>query len=535
MNKILKPLLNFLVTVIVFQLTVINAIASDFNSDEDITKQNKALPLIECVYSSLLNHSSIKLQKETVKDFKGSLMSAKGAFDLALIMKLKGELVQKELTYSEWKTEDDERKKERMFWEIEGEVATNLQTNLDSEEGRIESFTIEEESEEHNMDLLLDFLIGTETNPGIIARLERMKNERIEDSRATVQKIIDGLRSESEGSRERLENMGSTPNIGEDIKVSLEAGIKAPFKNGASLTPSLKIEMSNHQFKNKPYEKIFGGTSEKGTYESTVGLIFNMPLGKGWGEDTVAASEKAAGFNYDAVKLILQHEISARIYNVAIAYWNVVAAQQKMSFLENSKKMQARIVELSKALVDSGIKAKADLNRILGNYARTQSRFLASQRTLNAYQIQLANAMGIKIDNINNVPSTIDDFPSVLNPEIFESIKPNTFIEKAENFRMDYRASLKSRDSSHTLLKAARLDLRNRIDLDFKVGYQGRHDSTSTLEGIEKSLFENLIGPSFEMNLSFNWPFGNNDAKGRLVQANSTWRKSVINVEELKR
>ena len=75
-----------------------------------------------------------------------------------------------------------------------------------------------------------------------------------------------------------------------------------------------------------------------GLSQATISFQVLLPLLRGRGREVVDAQEASARFTVDASLLQLNHTIAQQLANSAIAYWNVVAANESLKIYLDSEK-----------------------------------------------------------------------------------------------------------------------------------------------------------------------------------------------------
>jgi outer membrane protein TolC len=258
-------------------------------------------------------------------------------------------------------------------------------------------------------------------------------------------------------------------------------------------------------------------------------------VGKGWGNDSTAAREKAAQTNYQASLMQLRHTVASVILKILDAYWDLVAAQENFAVLENSVRLQARLLSLNKGLVDAGEKPRSDIARIRARSAEVMSELVQAALAVTQERLRMAEIVGLDVGSLQQAPRAADTFPASPQLSVLRALEKAGLTEKAIEQRADYRAALKRQKAARTLKRAARLDMKSRKDLLFSFFYQGYDENSSVNEALGDALVEDLTGPSFAIKFDMDLPFGNNAAKGKLRQVSALWRKSRIKAINLKR
>jgi len=469
------------------------------------SQPEKKISLTEAIGLGLTHDPLIKIQKETSDESMGTSMSATGQFDVSAFLELTAGFIQKEISLREFYMELVKRR-----------LLEELRENVSSDEA------------------LFNFFKGlTGRDPDDQEKAD-LKNFAGKDCREPSYNEVDYYKCLGNTAQAKRDALGIIPNATEDFPASLKVGVSKPFRNGIVLTPRIKLNVTTHQFRGKSRISAEGGSGDSETWTSDIGLDLHIPLGKGWGEDSTGAVEKAAQQSYQAALYTLHHTVSKRVYAVAQSYWNLVAAQEKFQLWRDSKdRVQQDIVKATELLIQGEEIPSSDVKRVSARAARVNASMLDAQKLMQEAVVNFSKEIGLTIDNIETAPKAADDFPSSSDPSTVVVL--NRLIEDAVEKRMDYRASLSLRDSAKTLWKAAELDLKPKKDLEFSAYYQGYDKNASIISGSSGVLVESLTGPSVMLTFNMDLPFDNNTAKGELKKAHALFRKSNINVNDLKR
>jgi outer membrane protein TolC len=104
--------------------------------------------------------------------------------------------------------------------------------------------------------------------------------------------------------------------------------------------------------------------------------------------------------------------------------------------------------------------------------------------------------------------------------------------ELAMNRRADLAAARLREKSAEELLRAARGDLRARVDVNFNLGYEGLVEGGNNALG---GLVQNRGGSNLGAALSYQWPVGNSAAQGRLAQRAASRDQQTIRIRAVER
>lgn len=348
-----------------------------------------------------------------------------------------------------------------------------------------------------------------------------------------VQRTIDTLNFVIPELRTLLDGLGDTPRDNEATIFTLTTGYSIPFRDGMVLTPLISLEARETNFTNKQFTPLFGGQGIANTYRFLWGFSLDVPILRGGGRATVTAAEEASKANLEASELELRHTISAAALRTALAYWDLVAAQQSRDLLRQSLASRQRLLDLNRELIDADELPGVELVRSQANVTDARSQVSAADRQVLQAQLALLQAMGSDARNLEDLPVASDDFPVA--PEQFAVSELEKFIGDGFRRRYDLQAAEARRRSAGILSEAAFQDLRRRLDFNFTFGYGGFHEDANYITGFENAIFDRQTGPSASISLSWELPFGNRRARGRLLQSRAQVYQSEINERNLQR
>ncbi len=516
---------------------------------EPIKITSSALSVLDAIRLTLEHDPNIKLERETTEIKKGELQYERGAFDTRLLLDAEGSFIQTELGD---KFRKDERKKRERLREIieQRGRADKMLVAMDS--------YLEAQANDINYDGSISDLLPADTSFTPVENLEMEKAENsfgvqnayyedwmeikpadadeIEIRRQAaialnreefLLEMQENLEKKAESERE-LKDLGGVPKTREETKVLLDLYTKKTFRSGVDLSTGVKVTKDAWRYRHKDLE-------ETPVYTSEFRFDIQIPLGKGRGMESSGAREMAADISYKASLLTLQHTISKSIFTTAIAYWELVAAQNKLELYKKSAESQERLLELSQAMVDTDELPRAELARVKAREANTRAILSDAKKTLHQARLNMAQTIGLSVAGIENAPLASDIFPTPPESPVPDSLHPSSFVNRAVDFRQDHKAALKHQESARVLLRAAQIDLKPQADFGLKLSYSGADEDANIKYGLDGVLFRDLTGPSFSGRFNLDWPLKNNRARGNLVKASAKWQKNQIIADDLKR
>jgi outer membrane protein len=304
-----------------------------------------------------------------------------------------------------------------------------------------------------------------------------------------------------------------------------QAGPRRLFRNGVGLGTSIEITRTADNLTNLP-----------GLNQSSVSLQLALPLLRGRGRSVVAAEETAADLEVGASELDLSQTVTDLAASAAIAYWNGLAARERLEVAQGSEERGRNFVDSVKTLVDADRVPRAELYTVTANLADRKANRIAATQTVVEARENLALAMGLQPEEAARLGVPADPFPDdektpvpEITPELVDQ-----YVKEALARRGDLLASRKREDRVRTLQVAARNLLKPRMDLNLSAGYAGLAEGRTRSEYFN-SIFRSVDGPQASAAVSFSFPAGNNAAQGQLAQADAALRQSELQSSEVSR
>jgi outer membrane protein TolC len=212
------------------------------------------------------------------------------------------------------------------------------------------------------------------------------------------------------------------------------------------------------------------------------------------------------------------------------AYWNLRAVQDSYEIAQRSLATQTRIRELTQGLIQAGDLPRVELSRVQASEARAQARLSDAARSRHEARVGLATTIGIAVtDDDATLPTARDPFPAVPEPALLDESLIMALVNEAVTQRYDIQAATREEEAGQLLMRSARTDLRMKLDLGGKVFL------TALDEKLVSQALDRWVGPSTNVALDFEKPFGNNSARGRLQQREAELGRLQISIVDLRR
>lgn len=498
------------------------------------------ISLIDAVRIALDHDPNIMLREEQTEFQRGISQEATGQFDTSFLGNITLQYTQTELTDGAKKAERDKRKTQR---DAADELASQVQL---TEEQLAELIRLQNDPENYRLadprllDVqnqldLVNALIRNADDPLVEAELTRLRDQVIQQQRENLERRISELKTEEVNALERLRKLGTIPEIDQSFVGSMSFRLIKPFRSGISISPSLEISGDAADFLGKDRDTNFGGKGGKDLYRADLGVSFDIPLGKGAGIESAASRETSSLIDYEASKYSLEHSSSSTVFFTALAYWDLVAAQQSVGIFEESRGLQGRLVGITRAMIQGDELPGVELPRVQASEAGILVTLGSAQRRLYDARVNLARSIGLNVEDIVNAPLASEDFPLPPAEAFMDQVSTALLIREAVARRYDYKSALQLQESGKILMRAARLDLRPLVNLRGDLKYTGLGEDSSIGGGVSRALFHNWTGPSTKLALSVDKPIENNVWEGRLLQREADYRQRAISSGDLER
>lgn len=499
------------------------------------------ITLIEAVEIALANDPNLKLQETAVLAREGAALSATGAFDKVLIGEFSAFYSQEEIGQLEREGLEDQR--------------DQLQKNIDnitkaSKEIEDELELLAELRRQGNL-LELDLADDTIRDPQFQATLQLIQtlaqsgvsteelnalfvdaiNRRSEALNETLGSLRDaGLTAESQ-----LRKLGEVPTVNEQYQASALFRLAIPYRNGLTLTPIGSFSWEGLNYKDKPKDSELGGQGLADVFRGELGFELDVPILRGRGKDAAAgAQEQSARIDYDASVAALQHQSTVTVVQALVAYWRLVAAQDRLAIFDRSLELQNQIAELSRELIEADELPGVEQPRIDARVLDARARLESAEQELLSARYDLARVIGLEVESDDEAPYAADSFPE-LEANLLGDVGIDALVARAEERRYDYRSARQLEESGLVLVKAAIIELRPRLDMNFRWSYSALGEENGFENGIRESILDRWVGPSAGIAFDYEKPLGNRVRRGQLMQAEAFARQANIAATDLGR
>jgi outer membrane protein TolC len=355
-----------------------------------------------------------------------------------------------------------------------------------------------------------------------------------------------------------LDRLGPMPQDQFTRHITLQAGLDKPFRNGLVANFDVLLESEENNFRDKTMDPSFGGAGFPPRFPSSLTFGLLVPLGKGRGSEGTAAQERAARFTLAARQEQQRQVATEEIYRTLLAYIRVIAAQENVRLVNESVGRTQQLFDQVGKLVTGGELARIEQTRSQARAASVRASASSANAELIDARMSLAEAMGLDAGGLAEAPEAADHFADVR----VDAESVTALIAAALESRRDLLALDQARRASSELARGARADTRRTYDLNLSTGIAQAYESENFrfLPDERNPIFSELNPPKqfdaahrfyspagfwqgltgrwepfVTASISFDIPFGNNAAKGRLAQAQATLRSSDIQYGDRRR
>lgn len=163
-----------------------------------------------------------------------------------------------------------------------------------------------------------------------------------------------------------------------------------------------------------------------------------------------------------------------------------------------------------------------------------EARLEAAEQELLSARYDLSRVIGLEVENDDEAPFAADGFPE-LEAALLDDVTIDSLVAKAEERRYDYRSARQLEESGLVLVKAAIIELRPRLDMNFRWSYSALGEENGFENGIRESILDRWVGPSAGISFDYEKPLGNRVRRGQLMQAQAFARQANIAATDLGR
>jgi outer membrane protein TolC len=357
----------------------------------------------------------------------------------------------------------------------------------------------------------------------------------------------------TDGSAIALERLGHIPETEFRNTLALEFKYDKPLRFGSLFSLQARLSGQERRYRGKPLDPAFGGAATENEFRTGFFLSVNQPLGKGRGSVAARAAERAAAARLEAARQRYEHSNAERVRDTILAHINLLAAQESLTLLEKSVASKRTLLEATDALVKAGERARTELARSQASVAEAEAAAAGARLSVIAARSELARVVGLDAARAGVGPAARGSFPTTL----VDLPNVAALEQQAALLRLDLGAAKQEEEASSIIVDASRANLRRKLDLSLSVGIASDYRSPFfrvlpdeylndpeeprespvdyySPKGFWRSLTNKYL-PEVRVQFTFELPFGNNSAHGRLEQDQAALQQSRIRTVDLGR
>jgi outer membrane protein TolC len=317
----------------------------------------------------------------------------------------------------------------------------------------------------------------------------------------------------------------SPVDVSEYNKIDYQLGLSKKFRTGIEIIPSVSM------VRFAPNSDNTNGSNTA----ATVNLGVVIPLLKGFGEQAVAAQEIAASHEFDRIRYQLWQVVAQEIEKTVFSYWAYVAAVQQRDIWLAARQRNRVLLENGTRLVQGDETPASDLDNYRASLARAEADLANAEQQVIAARYQLGMVMGIPADHFSAIPPPSDAFPKLDSTESTAALMSQSeMTEYALTHRSDLLAADQGIKYQGALMAGAENALRPQLNLQMDMGYQGLSTKTGAAN-MFTAYGSNIYGFTGGANISYEFPFANEQAIGQLRQVNAALTEAQILRDNLAR
>lgn len=202
-------------------------------------------------------------------------------------------------------------------------------------------------------------------------------------------------------------------------------------------------------------------------FGSTFRLNFSQPLLRDFGLKYGRRDIIIAGYSQEISEENFQKILEDTIYNVELAYWNLVYARENLKVRQQSIKLAQELLEKNKMEIEAGTLPPIELLTAESEVSTRQADILEAEALVKNYEDQLKVVinLGAEMEGVKQVQIIPTDSPSVEKREISYEEAIAIALEKRPDLEV-IRTEMKSREFSFGYAKNQLLP-----NLQFTLGY----------------------------------------------------------------
>lgn len=259
-----------------------------------------------------------------------------------------------------------------------------------------------------------------------------------------------------------------------------------------------------------------------------VGVTLTQPLLKGRGATATKAETDAAEASLDAAQAAWRQAVAQQVRGTVQAYWQYVAAQERLRVARASEARVERLLEETVRLVEADQRPAAELDQLRADRADKRAARIRAEEAVFAARTELGRAMGVSSRRSARLSPPADSLPALSEPLRRDSLPPaEALADYAVRHRADVAAARQRTAAAEELWSAARRNELHRLDLSVGAGYTGITGGEAVSAYVDP-LAQNVGGMNFEVGLQYELPVRNREAEGAQVQRRAAYDRQQV-------
>ncbi len=281
------------------------------------------------------------------------------------------------------------------------------------------------------------------------------------------------------------------------------------------------------------------------TYNNQVEFRFNQPLLKNFGPNINMYDINRAQTQVDISILDLNNTINEKVFEVEMAYWNLVKAYENLKVRQLALDQSNRQLKNTREAVRIGTKSAIDLLSAETEVVNYEGQVLSARTQLETYEDQLKALLNLPPDGTDSLTSIVPiDRPSLEKPTIrFEEALEVSLTRNPKIVRIE-----RELENSNIAIRYQRNQLLPQLDLNFRLSYWGQggvrflYQDDNPLSGVivgqEESsrwdAFKEILRgkyPDLSIQLQLTIPFESIFSRAGLAKAKLEEEKNLVEKE----
>jgi outer membrane protein len=302
---------------------------------------------------------------------------------------------------------------------------------------------------------------------------------------------------------------------------SVSAGWSKQFRSGITVTSVAST--SQTQFRTQPPLDLT---------EASVRVALIAHLLRDRGSAITASPERASAAALAASTFEGKEAIAQQVLQSALAYWEYLAAQERLAVFVASEALARRTAMETRALVQADERTLAEAIQAQGHYAsRRAARIAAELEVLGAWQ-QVALVAGLDARDLSGLPEPTTEFPKPGPEPTAEALA--RWSKDALELRPVLAAAEMRIQETEVQMRAARNDFSPSLDLELGVGYSAEILGAG-LRQLAIPFYRDTPGVDASIRLRYGVALEHSRARGRLIQSRVLYEEQRLAASEAQR